>query len=161
MSKLNINYVFIFLLAIGVASIVAAERWELGRIADDFGVAFLISGFLGLTVEQYTKKRFTAEIASDVFKASIGHTLPACLRDEMLFLSSRRMTENPRVFVQAPDDIDFVVSFPRETVATKDAFLYGQYRFRGGVLPVQEIRVRWWKKDEMAKWLAAFPPSSN
>lgn len=56
---------------------------KIQHIAADFGIAFVISGVLGLTVERYTRRKFVKELANDVFEAVIGHMLPEELRQEM------------------------------------------------------------------------------
>ena len=61
--------------------------WEfLWESLPHFGIAFLISGILGLTVDRYTRKRFTHEVAKDVFQATIGHLLPEEFQDEMRWI---------------------------------------------------------------------------
>lgn len=275
------------LILCGGSLIFVAHFFEMGwwaEVVADFGIAFLISGALGITVEQFTKRKFVRELAENVFRATIGYTLPPSLQEEMRWISSQKLicedhqqrvtinridgetvrftcdivrclrnvtntdvedeiglgtdewfgpepskilkfgyqieegqrvelegdqfaktklekgrptlsvqpqrvklprgekltywatfteiksinsdhnshfsyaTENPRVWIEASEGIDFVAAFPRETVANKDKFSRGHYVFRGLVLPGQEIRIRWWEAEKLEKWLS---PSSH
>lgn len=249
-------------------------------ILGDFGIAILIASILGMTVERYTKQRFTKELARDVFEATIGHMLPKEFQDEMRSiytqkamcedhvqiislkkdaatdlirfecqivrrirnitgedtqinlgvgidewfeltpscisefeyqvegegkitlqtsdLSNQKLekgrptlsvtpqtvkvpkekavtvwtttveikplnsdhhahftypTKNPKVQVLCDEGIEAVVAFPHETEKNKMELSVGRYQFDGLVRAGQEIRIRWWERDELAKWL--------
>ena len=49
--------------------------------------------------------------------------------------------------------IEAVVAFPHETEKNKMELSVGRYQFEGLVRAGQEIRIRWWERDELAKWL--------
>ena len=72
-----------------VAHFFTMEWWT--EVVADFGIALLISGALGITVEQFTKRKFVRELAENVFKATIGHTLPSSLQEEMRWISAQQI----------------------------------------------------------------------
>lgn len=68
---------------------VAMGEW--GLFPAHLGIAFLVSGILGLTVEKYTKTRFASEIANDVFKHTLGHLLPNEFQEEMRWIYEQKV----------------------------------------------------------------------
>lgn len=83
-------YLLVGLLIVGALLIAVPQLREIGDpwegILADFGIAFVISGVLGLTVERYTRLKFAKDLARDVFRAIFGYVLPKDFRDEMRWI---------------------------------------------------------------------------
>lgn len=56
------------------------------RVTGGLGEAFVVAAILGSTVDLYTKRRLTTEIAKDVSPFMMGHWLPQGIKDELRVL---------------------------------------------------------------------------
>lgn len=73
----------------------------------------------------------------------------------MTFVTYAISTANPSVMIYAPDDIEVSAGFGsrQEHLITKRGD--HTWQMDGVLLPHQDIRVRWWRKDQSEKWLPA------
>ncbi|MGE3230342.1 MAG: hypothetical protein AB7J30_12995 [Hyphomicrobium sp.] len=89
-----VNLILVAMAVVG-AFLIAAPHFLLpgiwGELSADFGIAFLISGMLGLTVEKYTKTRFAKEIANDVFRSTMTYLLPVEFQNEMRWIYEQKI----------------------------------------------------------------------
>lgn len=72
--------------------------------------------------------------------------------DEFVFLPTEP-TVRPEIDVSAPPDLQFALMFDtREAGSDLHRISESRYQATSVLLPYQGIRLRWWHKDDQAKW---------
>lgn len=86
----SLTYIMTIVVLIGILFIILPHYYPnvvtniAGQLAKDVGIAFVVAGVLGVSVDQFLRR----QLAEDAFKASIGYLLPDELKGEMEWIYS-------------------------------------------------------------------------
>lgn len=75
------------------------------------------------------------------------------LENDVMFVTYSSSTMNPTVMVYGPEDFEYAAHFGsrQKHLMTKKGD--HTWQLDGVLLPHQDIRIRWWKKEQSKKWL--------